>query len=141
VPHGQWKTSTLIAGLRHDGIVAPLVIDHPMNGSTFAAYVGQFLAPTLSAGDVVVLDNLSCHRNDAARAAIEARGATLRPLPAYSSDLNPIEQVFSKLKSHVRKIAPRNIDALWTTIGDGLGAFHRTECANHLANSSYPRRM
>lgn len=141
VPHGHWQTSTLIAGLRHDGIVAPLVIDHPMNGTTFAAYVEQFLAPTLSPGDVVVLDNLSCHKNAAARQAIEAKGATLRPLPAYSPDFNPIEQVFSKLKSHVRKIAPRTMEALWTTIGQGLDAFPKTECANYLANSGYPRLM
>lgn len=141
VPHGHWKTSTLIAGLRHDGIVAPLVIDHPMNGATFAAYVEQCLAPTLAPGDVVVLDNLSCHKNVAARAAIEARGAMLRPLPAYSPDLNPIEQVFSKLKAYVRAIAPRNLDALWNTIGNGLDGFPKTECANYLANSGYPRLM
>jgi transposase len=141
VPHGHWKTSTLVAGLRADGIVAPLVIDHPMNGVTFRAYVEQHLAPTLSPGDIVVADNLQCHKSPGVRAAIEASGAELRFLPPYSPDLNPIEQVFAKLKALVRAKAPRNVEDLWTTIGQCLGRFAAAECSNYLANSGYPRLM
>jgi transposase len=141
VPHGHWKTSTLVAGLRLDGIVAPLVIDHPMNGTTFRAYIEQHLAPTLSPGDIVVCDNLQCHKTPGVRAAIEARGAELRYLPPYSPDLNPIEQVFAKLKALVRAEAPRNLDDLWNTIGACLSRFTSAECANYLANSGYPRLM
>ena len=141
VPHGRWKTSTLIAGLRHDGIVAPLVIDHPMNGTTFRAYVEQFLAPTLAPGDVVIADNLSCHKNAGARAAIEARGAAFVRLPAYSPDMNPIEQVFAKLKALIRAAMPRTVEALWQEIGDALRRVTTAECANYLANSGYPRIM
>jgi transposase len=141
VPHGHWKTSTLVAGLRHDGIVAPLVIDHPMNGATFRAYVEQVLAPTLSPGDVVISDNLRCHKAPGVRAAIEARGAELRYLPAYSPDLNPIEQVFAKLTALLRAEAPRNVEDLWTTIGACRGRFTASECSNCLANSGCPRLM
>jgi transposase len=141
VPHGHWKTSTLVAGLRLRGIVAPLVIDHPMNGITFRAYVEQHLAPTLAPGDIVVCDNLQSHKTPGVRAAIEARGAELRYLPPYSPDLNPIEQVFAKLKALVRAEAPRNVDALWDTIGACLDRFTTAECANYLANSDYPRLM
>jgi transposase len=141
VPHGHWKTSTLVAGLRLAGIVAPLVIDHPMNAVTFRAYVEQHLAPTLLSGDIVVCDNLQCHKAPGVRAAIEARGAELRFLPPYSPDLNPIEQVFAKLKSLVRTAAPRDVETLWTTIGQSLGRFAATECANYIANSGYPRLM
>jgi len=141
VPHGHWKTSTLVAGLRVDGIVAPLVIDHPMNGITFRAYVEQRLAPTLSPGDIVVCDNLQCHKSPGVRAAIEARGAELRYLPPYSPDMNPIEQVFAKLKSLIRAAAPRDIETLWNTIGESLDVFTPNECANYLANSGYPRMM
>ncbi len=102
VPHGHWETSTLVAGLRVDGIVAPLVIDHPMNGVTFRAYVEQHLAPTLAPGDIVVCDNLQSHKSPGVRAAINARGAELRHLPPYSPDMNPIGQVFAKLKALVR---------------------------------------
>jgi len=141
VPHGHWKTSTLVAGLRMEGIVAPLVIDHPMNGVTFRAYIEQHLAPTLSLGDIVICDNLQCHKAPGVRAAIEARGAELRFLPPYSPDLNPLEQVFAKLKNLVRTAAPRDVEALWNTIGDSLGRFTPTECANYLAHSGYPRMM
>ncbi len=120
MPHGHWLTSTFVAGLRADGIVAPLVIDHPMNGATFRTWVEQHLAPTLSAGDVVVCDNLQCHKAPGVRAAIEARGAELRFLPPYSPDLNPIEQVFAKLKGLVRAAEPRGLDNLWNTIGRSL---------------------
>jgi transposase len=135
VPHGHWKTSTFIAGLRHDGIVAPLVIDHPMNSPTFRAYVTQFLAPTLAPGDIVVCDNLQCHKAPGVRAAIEASGPELRYLPPYSPDLNPIEQVFAKLKALVRAAAPRQVETLWDTIGTCLNRFTAT------ANSGYPRKM
>jgi len=141
LPHGQWTTSTLVAGLRLSGIVAPLVIDHPMNGITFRAYVEQHLAPTLAPGDIVVCDNLRCHQTPGMRAAIEARGTELRDLPPYSPDLNPIEQVFAKLKALGRAEAPRNVDALWDTIGACLGRITSAECANYLANSGYPRLM
>jgi len=140
-PHGHWKTSTLIAGLRHDAIVAPVVIDHPMNGTTFRAYVEQFLAPTLAPGDIVIADNLSSHKNPHARAAIEARGAALVRLPAYSPDLNPIEQVFAKLKALIRAAMPRTIETLWDAIGEAIGRVTKAECANYLANSGYPRLM
>lgn len=141
VPQGHWKTSTLVAGLRVDGILAPLVIDHPMNGITFRAYVEQHLAPTLAPGDVVICDNPQCHKSPGVRAAIEARGAGLRYLPPYSPDMNPIEQVFAKLKNLVRAAAPRDIEALWNTIGQSLAAFTPKECTNYFAHSGYPRMM
>lgn len=139
VPHGHWKTSTFVAGLRCDGLTAPLVIDGAMNGETFLAYVEQFLAPTLSPGDVVIMDNLPSHKVSGVREAIEARGATLLYLPPYSPDLNPIEQAFAKLKSILRTAAARSIDALWNAIGTSLQRFAPTECANYLANSGYRR--
>jgi transposase len=137
VPHGHWKTSTFVAALRHDRIDAPCVIDAPMNGELFLAYVEQFLAPTLSPGDIVVMDNLPAHKVSGVAQAIEARGAELRYLPPYSPDLNPIEQMFAKLKALLRKAAARTIDALWDTIGALLDAFAPTECANYLRNSGY----
>ena len=137
VPHGHWHTSTFLAGLRVDRIVAPLVLDGAINGETFLAYVDQFLAPTLSAGDIVVADNLASHKVAGVSAAIEARGAELRFLPPYSPDLNPIEQVFAKLKQLVRSAAPRAREALWRTIGSALHRFTPTECRNFLANAGY----
>lgn len=139
VPHGHWKTSTFLAGLRHDRIVAPLVLDGAINGEAFQAYVEQFLAPTLSPGDVVVADNVGSHKVAGARKAIEARGATLVFLPPYSPDLNPIEQVFSKLKRLLRSAAPRTRPALWNTIGTCLNRFSPSECANYLTNAGYRR--
>jgi len=141
VPHGHWKTSTLVAALRHDRVVAPMVIDRPMNGAAFRTYVEQILAPTLAPGDLVLADNLQCHKGAAARAAIEARGAALILLPAYSPDLNPIEQAFAKLKALVRAAAPRSVDALWNTIAACLARFTPEECSNYFANSGYPRLM
>ncbi len=141
VPHGHWKMSTLVAGLRMDGIVAPLVIDHPMNGITFRAYVEQYLAPTLSPGDIVICDNLQCHKSPGVRAAIEACGAELRFLPPYSPDMNPIEQVFAKLKALIRAAEPRDVETLWAAIGECLARFSSQECANYLANSGYPRMI
>lgn len=139
IPQGHWKTSTFVAGLRCDGLTAPLVVDGAMNGETFLAYIEQFLAPTLSPGDVVIMDNLPSHKVRGVREAIEARAATLLYLPPYSPDLNPIEQLFAKLKAILRTTAARSIDALWSAIGAALGRFTSTECANYLANSGYRR--
>ncbi|MFC0387734.1 IS630 family transposase [Muricoccus vinaceus] len=136
-PHGHWRITTFIAGLRSTGLVAPLVLDGPMTGEAFLAYVGQFLAPSLSKGDVVVLDNLAAHKVAGVREAIRATGASLLYLPPYSPDLNPIEQVFAKLKALLRKAAARTREALWTTIGRLLGNFTPAECRNYLANSGY----
>lgn len=136
-PHGHWKLTTFIAALRHDGITAPMVIDRPMNGQIFLAYVLTFLAPTLSAGDIVVMDNLAVHKVAGVVEAIEAVGARVLYLPPYSPDLNPIEQVFAKLKALLRKAKERTIDDLWDRIGKLLGEFSAKECANYLANSGY----
>jgi transposase len=136
-PHGHWKTSTFLAALRHDGIVAPCVIDGAIDGATFRAYVEQFLVPALAPGDIVIMDNLSSHKVAGVREAVEARGARLLYLPPYSPDLNPIEQVFAKLKALLRKAAARTIDSLWNTIGELLDCFSQEECANYLADVGY----
>lgn len=122
-PDGHWRTTTFIAGLRSTGHVAPLVLDEPMTGPAFVAYVGQFLAPTLAKGGVVVLDNLSAHEEAGVREAIQATGASLLYLPPYSPDLNPIERLFAKLKALLRKAAVRTREELWTTIGPLLDTF------------------
>jgi transposase len=140
VPHGQWKTTTFVAALRQDEIAAPCVFDGPMNGTSFLAYVEQFLAPTLRNGNVVVMDNLASHKVAGVREAIERAGATVRYLPAYSPDFNPIEQVFSKLKSALRKAAARTFDALIEAIANALARFSAQECANYIANSGYRRQ-
>ena len=132
VPHGHWKTLTFLAGLRSDRIVAPCVIDGPMNGASFTAWVGQFLTPTLSRGDIVIADNLGSHKGKAARDAIRSVGATLLFLPAYSPDLNPIEMVFAKLKTLLRKADERSIETTGRKIGDILTAFSAEECAAYL---------
>ena len=136
-PHGHWKTTTFIAALRHDEITAPSVFDEPINGTSFVAWVEQQLVQTLKAGDVVVMDNLSSHKVAGVKEAIEAAGATILYLPPYSPDLNPIEQVFSKLKTLLRKAAARTVDTLWTAIGNLLDNFSPQECTNYLANSGY----
>ncbi len=136
-PFGHWNTSTFLAGLRHDGIVAPLVLNRPINGRSFRAYVEQMLAPTLTPGDIVIADNLASHKVTGVRAAIEARGASLLFLPPYSPDLNPIEQVFAKLKALIRKEEPRSRERLWSTIGTSLDRFTPAECSNYLANAGY----
>jgi transposase len=136
-PHGHWTTSTFLAALRHDTITAPCVIDGPINGETFTAYVEQFLVPTLAAGDIVIMDNLGSHKGAAVRAAIEAVGARLLFLPPYSPDLNPIEQVFAKLKALLRKAAARSIEALWDAVGKLLQRFAPQECANYFDNAGY----
>jgi transposase len=137
VPHGHWKTATFLAALRNDRIEAPCLFDGPINGERFLAYVEQFLAPTLKPGDIVVLDNLGSHKGKAVRRAIRAVGAHLLFLPKYSPDLNPIEQVFAKLKTLVRKAAPRSLDAISDAIAAALTAFAPQECANYLRNSGY----
>ena len=136
-PYGHWKTLTFVGALRHDRIDAPWVIDGPINGDLFTAYVRNVLVPTLSRGDVVILDNLGSHKRADARKAIRAVGAHLLFLPAYSPDLNPIEQVFAKLKHLVRKAAPRTVEDTWRKVGDLLDLFSSSECANYLRNSGY----
>jgi transposase len=137
VPHGHWKTTTLVAALRMDGMHAPMTVDGAMNGDLFVAYVEQVLAPTLSAGDVVILDNLSAHKRGEARAAVEARGATLLFLPPYSPDFNPIEMAFSKLKAKLRKAKERTVEGLRAAIFSALEAFPSQECANFLRHAGY----
>ncbi len=138
-PHGHWRTSTFIAGLRHDRLVAPAVFDGAINGVAFRAYVEQVLGPTLSCGDIVVLDNLASHKVKGVRDAVEARGASLMFLPPYSPDLNPIEPVFSKAKHIIRSAAPRSREALWNEIGGTVERFSPKECSNYLANAGYRR--
>jgi transposase len=137
VPHGHWHTTTFLCGLRHDGPVAPLVLDGAINGASFLAYVEQFLAPSLAPGDTVIADNLSSHKVVGVREAIEARGASLLFLPPYSPDLNPIELVFSKLKRLLRTTAARTVDALWNALGSLLNRFSPTECTNYLRHCGY----
>ncbi len=136
-PFGRWRTMTFIAALRRDRIDAPCLFDGPINGEAFLAYVETFLVPTLRPGDVVVMDNLGSHRGQAVRRAIRAVGARLLFLPKYSPDLNPIEQVFAKLKHLLRKAQARSYDAILAAIADLLEAFDPNECANYLRNSGY----
>jgi len=140
-PHGHWRTLTFLGALRSDQLTAPCVFDGPINGDSFRAYVEQCLAPTLVQGDVVIADNLGSHKVGGVREAIEARGATLLFLPAYSPDLNPIEQVFAKLKSLLRRAEPRSREALWNTIGHSLNRFSPAECQNYLRHCGYGQVM
>jgi transposase len=137
LPHGHWKTLTFIAALRCDRVDAPWVIDGPINGELFTLYVEKVLAPTLTKGDVVILDNLGSHKGKAARRAIRAAGAHLLFLPPYSPDLNPIEQLFAKLKHLIRKAEPRTVEATWRKLGDLLDLFSPAECAAYLKNAGY----
>ncbi len=137
LPQGRWRTLTLLAALRYDRIDAPCVIDGPINGESFLAYVEQVLVPTLKPGDIVVIDNLGSHKGKAVRHAIRATGAKLFFLPPYSPDLNPIEQVFAKLKTLLRKAAERTVEATWKRIGTLLHAFTPQECANYFKNAGY----
>lgn len=136
-PHGHWRTTTFVAGLRSTGVVAPLVLDGPMTGEVFLACAEQVLAPCLSPGDVVVLGNLAAHKVAGVEQAVRAAGAAIMYLPPYSPDSNPIEQAFAKLKALLRKTAARTRDTLWAAIGRSLGSFSPNECRNHLANSGY----
>jgi transposase len=137
VPHGHWKTTTFVAGLRSDGIVAPFVLDGPINRAAFETYLARVLVPELRPGDVVIMDNLSSHKGPRVREMIEAAGASLRYLPPYSPDFNPIENAFAKLKALLRKAAERTISGLWDAIGRLIDLFTPNECANYLANAGY----
>lgn len=137
VPHGHWRTLTFLAALRVDRIDAPCVFDGPINAESFLAYVEQVLLPTLRAGDIVVIDNLGSHKGKAVDAAIVAAGARLVFLPPYSPDLNPIEQVFAKLKTALRKAQARTIDAVVQEIACSLSSFSAAECANYFKNAGY----
>jgi transposase len=136
VPHGHWKTTTF--GLRYDGVTAPLVLDGPMDGPHFLAFVEQILAPTLKKGQIVFMDNVSTHQVDGVEEAIAARGACAVFLPAYSPDLNPIKQLFARLKSFLRKMKARTVEQLWRTIASFLKGVSKEECKAYLANSGYP---
>ena len=136
-PFGRWRTLTFLAALRFDRLDAPCVIDGPINGSSFLAYVEQILVPTLLPGDIVIMDNLGSHKGKAVRHAIRKVGAKLFFLPPYSPDLNPIEQVFAKLKTLLRKADERTVQATWQRIGLLLDAFSPVECANYLKNAGY----
>jgi len=137
VPWGHWKTTTFLAGLRHDRIVAPLVLEGPINGAAFRAYIEQFLTPTVRPDDIVIADNLPSHKVAGIRDTIAARGASLAFLPSYSPDQNPIEQVFAKLKAMLRKTQPRSRKALWRSIGSIVTACSPQECSNYLRNCGY----
>ena len=136
-PHGHWKTTTFVAALRASGLTAPLVLDGAINGVSFLAYVRQVLVPTLRAGDVVVMDNLSSHKKAGVREAIEAAGAQLLYLPPYSPDFNPIELAFSKFKRLLRTAAERTVEALWNTCGQLLDRFTEHECRNYIRHCGY----
>jgi len=141
MPHGHWKTTTFIAALRHDGLTAPMVIDGAINGELFLAYVNQILLSTLREGDIVVLDNLSSHKVAGVKQAIESVGARVLYLPPYSPDLNPIEQVFSKLKTMLRKFKLRTMEALWNKLGELCDVFSPNECKNYYKNSGYGKNI
>jgi transposase len=137
VPHGHWKTITFVGGLTLGGFVAPMLLDGPMNGQCFRAWVEQMLTPVLKPGDLVVMDNLPGHKVAGVRQAIEQCGASLLYLPPYSPDLNPIENGFAKLKAFVRKAAARTIDALELAAADAISQFTPTECRNFFAHAGY----
>ena len=137
IPRGHWKTTTFVAGLRLTGMMAPFVLDGPMNRSAFLAYVRQVLAPELKRGDVVILDNLPAHKGSRVREAIEAAGASLLYLPPYSPDFNPIENAFAKLKALLRKAAERTVEGLWAAIGRVIDLFTQQECANYFTAAGY----
>jgi transposase len=139
VPHGRWRTMTFLAALRHDRIDAPWFLEGPIDGLSFRTYVEKVLLPTLRSGDIVIMDNLGSHKSKAVRQLIRATGAKLFFLPKYSPDLNPIEQVFAKLKHLLRKASARTVDAVCLAIGEALKAFTPRECANYFANSGYNR--
>ena len=139
IPHGHWKTITFVGGLTLDGFVAPMLLDGPMDGECFLAWVEQMLAPTLRPGDLVVMDNLPAHKVAGVKQAITACGAELLYLPPYSPDFNPIENAFAKFKAHVRKAAARTFEALETAAADALRQFDPSECVNFFAHAGYDR--
>jgi transposase len=136
-PYGHWQTTTFVCALRTCGLVAPCVLDGPINGMAFRAWVQQALVPVLQPGDIVVLDNLGSHKVAGIADAIEAVGAQLRYLPPYSPDYNPIEQVFAKFKTLLRKTAARTMDSLWSACGSLLDQFHATECERYICHAGY----
>lgn len=137
IPHGHWKTTTFVAGLRNNGMVAPIVLDGPISGELLLAYVEQVLVPELRPGDIVIIDHLGSHKGAAVKAAIEAAGASLRYLPPYSPDFNPIENAFAKLKAMLRKAAARTLPTLWSAVGRISKTFTPAECANYFAAAGY----
>ena len=141
VPWGHWKTITFVGALRSDRMTAPAVFDGPMDGDCFLAYVEQVLAPALLPGDIVVMDNLPSHKVAGIREAIEVTGAMLQYLPPYSPDLNPIEQAIAKLKSHLRKDAPRTLETLVEAIASALKKFTPQECTNFITNAGYRHQL
>lgn len=136
-PGGHWKTTTFTAGLKWNGLIAPFLLDGPMDGEAFLAYTEQFLVPDLTPGDIVVMDNLPAHKVSGIAEAIESAKAELLYLPPYSCDLNPIENMFSKLKSLIRKGRWRTVDALWNGIAQAIEQITPTECRNYLAHAGY----
>jgi len=139
IPHGHWQTTTFVGALRATSMTAPMVLDGAMDGAAFELYVRAILVPTLSSGDIVVMDNLPAHKRSQIRVAIEAVGARLMYLPPYSPDLNPIEMAFAKLKAALRKAAARSVEALWTAIADALTTFNPQDCSNFFAAAGYDR--
>jgi transposase len=137
VPHGHWKTTTFVAGLRLTGITAPMTIDGAMDGPAFLAWVEQMLAPTLAPGDIVIMDNLPAHKPAAVRAAIERCGAELRLLPPYSPDLNPIEMAYSKLKALLKKAAARTVEQLWAAIAEAIAMITHRDCRGFFTAAGY----
>ena len=140
VPHGHWDNGTFLAGLRSDRVIAPMPIPGAMEGDAFTVWVSQALAPALNEGDIVICDNLSVHKNASARAAIEARGAEPRFLPACPPDLDPIEMLFARIKALARNAAARCFDTISTAIGKALGAVSPTECFDYLRHAGYDRK-
>jgi transposase len=136
-PHRRWQTTTFLGALRADGFIAPLVVDGAMTSELFLAYVGRVLVPELRPGDVVVMDNLSCHTQKAVRELVEAAGCRVEYLPAYSPDYNPIELAFSKLKRLLRKAAERTVEGLWSALGRLLDHFNPQECRNYFRHRGY----
>lgn len=137
VPHGHWKTTTFVAGLAAGGVVAPWILDGPINGDAFETYVGKVLVPELKRGDIVVMDNLSSHKRPEVRALIEAAGARVLYLPPYSPDFNPIEKAFAKLKALLRKAAERTVDGLWRAIGRLVDLITPAEARNYFESCGY----
>jgi transposase len=136
-PHGHWMTSTFLAAIRRRSVAAPMVLDGPVDGASFLAWVREFLCRELSPGDIVIADNLSSHKVAGVREAIESAGATLLYLPAYSPDLNPIEKLFAKIKTLLRGVAARTVESLWTTLGEILDTITAQECENYFRSCGY----
>jgi len=137
IPHGHWKTTTFLAGLTTRGMIAPFVLDGPINRDAFETYVGKVLVPELRPGDIVIMDNLSSHKGPRVGEMIAAANASLLYLPPYSPDFNPIENAFAKLKAHLRKAAERTVNGLWAAIGRIIDTYTPAECRNYFATAGY----